>query len=467
MIAGWLAKRTDYPRRIAVESSMSAPALRASLRRRCNERPTMSSTTLAARRDRALGAGAPLFYDAPLHIVRGEGVELFDADGRRYVDMYNNVPCVGHANPHVVEAMARQQGTLNVHSRYLHEGIVAFAERLAALHGPAIESVVFSCSGTEANEVALRMARLATGKSGIVCTNATYHGNSEAVAKLNRIGDIRNSTGNVRAIPFPEMLRPLVPGANEDDLTEAYLDRLRGAIRSLEDDGVGFAGLIVCSIFANEGLPDVPRGFMPRAAEIVRAAGGLLISDEVQAGYGRTGRWWGYDVTGFTPDIVVTGKPMGNGLPLAATAASRSLVEGFRSATRYFNTFASSPLQAAVGMAVIDVIERDGLLENVATVGAFLKSALAERKGRFASIADVRGHGLFVGVEIAKTDAARTPDTDRAVEVINRLKDKGFLTSNAGAFRNVVKIRPPLPFAQHHAEEFLVAFDATMAELDG
>ncbi|MSP77689.1 MAG: aminotransferase class III-fold pyridoxal phosphate-dependent enzyme [Rhodospirillaceae bacterium] len=429
----------------------------------------MSSATssLAARRDRAFGAGAPLFYNTPLHIVRGEGVYLFDPDGRRYVDMYNNVPCVGHANPVVVEAMARQQGTLNVHSRYLHEGIVAFAERLAGLHGPQIESVVFSCSGTEANEVALRMARLATGKSGIVCTNATYHGNSEAVAKLNRIGDISNATGNVRAIPFPEMLRPLVPGASEAELAEAHLDRLRGAIRSLEEDGAGFAGLIVCSIFANEGLPDVPRGFMTRAAEIVRAAGGLVIADEVQAGYGRTGRWWGYEITGFTPDIVVTGKPMGNGLPLAATAASRSLVEGFRAATRYFNTFASSPLQAAVGMAVLDVIERDGLRENVAKVGAALKTALSGRKARFASIADVRGHGLFVGVEIAKTDAARTPDTDKAIEVINRLKDRGFLTSNAGAYKNVVKIRPPLVFAQNHAEEFLVAFDATMAELDG
>lgn len=427
----------------------------------------MSSTTLAARRDRAFGAGAPLFYNTPLHIVRGEGVELFDPEGRRYVDMYNNVPCVGHANSRVAEAMARQQSTLNVHSRYLHEGIVAFAERLTALHGPEIESVIFSCSGTEANEVALRMARMATGKSGIVCTNATYHGNSEAVGKMTRIGTGQNAVGDVRAIPFPEMLRPLVPGAGEDELREAYLDQLRQAIRGLEEDGTGFAGLIVCSIFANEGLPDVPSGFMARAAEIVREAGGLVIADEVQAGYCRSGQWWGYDVLGFKPDIVVTGKPMGNGLPLAATAASRTLVEGFRAATRYFNTFASSPLQAAVGMAVIDVIERDGLAANVATVGAFLKSALAERKGRFASIADVRGHGLFIGVEIARTDAAREPDMDKAVDIINRLKDRGFLTSNAGAYRNVVKIRPPLVFKQSHAEEFLVAFDATMADVDG
>jgi 4-aminobutyrate aminotransferase-like enzyme len=168
----------------------------------------MNSATLAARRDQALGAGAPLFYNTPLHIVRGEGVYLFDVDGRRYIDMYNNVPCVGHANPTVVEAMARQQGTLNVHSRYLHEGIVAFAERLAALHGSQIESVIFSCSGTEANEVALRMARLATGKSGIVCTNATYHGNSAAIGKLTRA----RSRSPRRCAPWcPASAKPSLP----------------------------------------------------------------------------------------------------------------------------------------------------------------------------------------------------------------------------------------------------------------
>src|SRR5215470_3965701 len=224
----------------------------------------MDTTTLAARREKALGAGAPLFYDKPLHIVRGEGVYLYDDTGRRYVDMYNNVPCVGHANPHVVEAMSRQQATLNVHSRYLHEGIVALAERIAALHGPAIESVIFSCSGTEANEVALRIARGATGKTGIVCTNHTYHDNSEAVGKMTRLGDGQNSAGDVRAIPFPEKFRPLVPAASEADLCEAYLERLRATIRSFEEDGTGFAGLIVCSIFANEGLPDVPKGYMAR-----------------------------------------------------------------------------------------------------------------------------------------------------------------------------------------------------------
>lgn len=425
---------------------------------------TDTTTTLLARRDRALGAGTPLFYEHPLHIVRGEGTYLYDADGRRYLDMYNNVPCVGHANPRVVEAMARQQATLNTHSRYLHEGVIDFCERLAALHGDQIESVILSCSGTEANEVALRMAHFATGKCGILCTDSTYHGNSELVGSLNRLGKSPSTNPSVRAFAFPEKFRPIAPGLTEDALCEAYLEKLDAAIADLQASGEGVAAMIVCSILANEGLPDIPAGFMARAAAKVREAGGLVIADEVQAGYARTGHWWGYEITGFTPDIVVTGKPMGNGLPLAATAASHALVETFRARTRYFNTFASSPLQAAVGMAVLDEIEQRGLLGNVATVGTALKAALTQRKGASAAIGDVRGQGLFIGVELVRP-ADKAPDTDLAKLVINRLKDKGFLTSNAGAFANVVKIRPPLPFSQADAAAFLVAWDATIAEL--
>jgi 4-aminobutyrate aminotransferase-like enzyme len=427
----------------------------------------MSLDQLRARRDQALGTGAALFYRTPLHIVRGEGAYVFDADGRRYVDMYNNVPCVGHANPDVADAMARQQATLNVNSRYLHEGVVAFAERLAGMHGPAIESVVFSCSGTEANEVALRTARFATGRRGVVFTNATYHGNSDLVSQLTRVGQAQPANPELRAIPFPERFRPIQSGLSEAELTDAHLQQLRLAIEHLEANGSGFAALIVCSILANEGLPDIPHGFMGQAAAMVRAAGGLMIADEVQAGYGRTGQWWGYGVSGFEPDIVVTGKPMGNGLPLAATAASKALIGGFRARTRYFNTFASSPLQAAVGMTVLDVIERDGLVANVARVGAALKDALAERQPRWASIGDVRGHGLFIGIEMVKDHAARSPDAALAAELCNRLKDHGFLTAPAGIFGNVVKIRPPLVFSMADADAFLAAFDAVVAELHG
>jgi 4-aminobutyrate aminotransferase-like enzyme len=427
----------------------------------------MTENTLVARRERALGFGAPLFYDKPLHIVRGEGCYLFDAEGRRYVDMYNNVPCVGHGNTHVVEAMARQQAVLNVHSRYLHAGIVEFAERLAALHCPSIECTVFSCSGTEATEVALRMARIATRRRGIVCSDAAYHGNSDLVGQLTSVGRSRPASDAVHSFPFPEMYRPLGEGMSESALCDAYLERLHDAIQRCETAGVGFAGLIVCSIFANEGLPRVPEGFMGRAAELVHAAGGLVIADEVQAGYCRTGCWWGYEATNFTPDIVVTGKPMGNGLPLAATAANKVLVDGFRAETHYFNTFASSPLQAAVGMAVLDVIEKDRLRENAGAVGAWLLKALVERQRHCAAIGDVRGRGLFLGVEMIKDRRRKTPDAALAFDFSNRLKDKGFLTSNDGAFGNVIKIRPPLVFSQNDATAFLEAFDSTVTEIDG
>ena len=428
----------------------------------------MTDADLLARRERALGAGAQLFYETPLHLVRGEGVRVFDNRGRAYLDMYNNVPCVGHGHPRIAEAMARQQATLNTHSRYLHEGVVALAERLVALHtAPAIESVVFTCSGTEAVEVALRMARFATGKRGVIATNATYHGNSELVGALTRTGDGQPADPDLRTIPFPETYRPLVTGGAEAELADAHLAQLRDAIASLEAGGAGLGALIVCSIFANEGLPNVPAGFMARAAEAVRAAGGLVIADEVQAGYGRTGRWWGYDATSFTPDIVVTGKPMGAGLPLAAATASRAVVEGFRARTRYFNTFASSPLQAAVGMAVLDVIEEEGLVGNAAAVGTALKAALTSRVDAAPFIGDVRGVGLFIGIEMVADRLAKTPDRARAVAVVNRLKDKGFLTSNAGIHGAVVKIRPPLVFSHDNAAAFLAAWDETIAELHG
>ena len=222
------------------------------------------------------GAGAPLFYREPLHIVRGEGAYLFDAAGRRYVDMYNSVPCVGHAHPLIVEAMAAQQATLNVHSRHLHEGILELAERITELHGERLESVVFLCTGTEANEMALRMARAATGWRGIVCSGAAYHGTSAVVGKLTHVHPRTPERGTeVRGFPFPQTHRPLAGGPIDEPIEELrarYLDRLPAAIDDLTNDGVGFAGS-VCPIFASEGLPTVPDGFMPRAAAIARGWG--------------------------------------------------------------------------------------------------------------------------------------------------------------------------------------------------
>jgi 4-aminobutyrate aminotransferase-like enzyme len=372
---------------------------------------------------------------------------------------------VGHGNPRVAEAIGRQQATLNVHSRYLHEDIIRLAERLTGKLGEGIESVIFSCSGTEANEIALRMARMATGRRGILCTDATYHGNTELVGAMSGLPAGSDRSPGFRSFPFPQTFRTPEPGLSGGALTEAYLAGLDRAMDALDASGDGIAALIVCSILANEGLPDLPPGFMEKATARVRARGGLIIADEVQSGYGRTGRWWGCEVTGFTPDIVVTGKPMGNGVPLAATSASRALVETFRSRTKYFNTFASSPLQAAAGHAVLDEIESRGLLANAGRVGGFLKAELKARVGRWPGVADARGCGLFLGVEMVGPDGA--PDLAAARAVCNGLKDRGFLTSNAGAFNNVVKIRPPLVFSQADAEAFLPAFDATLDALHG
>lgn len=419
---------------------------------------------LIARRDAAFGRGAKLFYETPLHLSHGQGAYLFDTAGRRYVDMYNNVPCVGHAHPRIAETMARQQGTLNTHSRYLHESAIELAERLTALQR-VTESAVFSCSGTEAIEVAIRMARLASGAKGIVCTNHTYHGNNIVVGALTHLATDDRSHADLRAIPFPERLRPIVTGVSDAELADAYVARLATAIAELKAGGAGFAGLILCPILANEGLPDLPEGFMAKAAALVKAEGGYIIADEVQAGYSRTGQWWGYDAVGLVPDIVVTGKPMGAGLPLAATTAPRALVEQFRAETRYFNTFAASPLQGAVGLAVIDVLEGEGLVDNARIVGERLKAGLAQRLGHWRGMADVRGLGLFLGCEFVNEDGA--PDMPQAFEIVCQLRDQGFLVSIDGAFNNMVKIRPPLCLSQADADAFLDAFDRVMEARHG
>ena len=261
----------------------------------------MAATDLRARREAVLGPGAPLFYDNAVHIVRGSGVYLWDADGKRYLDMYNNVPCVGHCHPHVVEAMHVQSSTLNVHSRYLHDGIVRYAERLAAIHDASLDRIVFACTGTEANEIAIAAARARTGGRGIICTDRAYHGNTEEMMRYTWAG-LREHP-EVRPIKFPERYRPIKPGASDEELCELHLLDLRRAIESFQSAGVKLAGMLICSIYANEGLPDVPAGYLPRAVQMLRQAGGLLIADEVQAGLGRTGKYWGYETMGFVPDI--------------------------------------------------------------------------------------------------------------------------------------------------------------------
>ncbi|HJV71702.1 aspartate aminotransferase family protein [Ideonella sp.] len=421
------------------------------------------SNSLLERRHRVLGRGAPLFYDEPLHVVRGEGVWLHDAHGRRYLDAYNNVPIVGHCHPRVVEAIARQANELNVHTRYLHENIVRYAERLTATFD-GLDMAIFTCTGSEANDLALRMARLLTGSEGIICSNNTYHGNTAAVDELSttfRGGQPGSS--RVRSVPFPETYRP-VRGLQGAELADAYVSEVRSCIEHFQRSGIGLAGMLVCPIFANECLPDVPSGFLERAAQLVREAGGFIIFDEVQAGFGRTGEFWGHDKTGVVPDIVTLGKPMGNGYPIGGVVSRSSIVNAFRDRVMYFNTFAGNPVACAAALAVLDVIESDGLLEHVRQIGPQVTDRLRKLMPVHEGIGDVRGKGMFWAVELVTDRAARTPDAARAKAVVNRMRDHGVLISRLGAHDNVLKIRPPLPFAEPHAALLLEALDQSLAE---
>ena len=424
----------------------------------------MSGTDLLARRRSLLGR-SPLFYDTPVHIVRGEGVWLFSADGTRYLDVYNNVPCVGHCHPHVLEALNKQASTLNVHTRYLHELIVDYAERLTGLHEDPLAMATLTCTGTEANEIALRMARRCTGGMGIICTNATYHGNSAATDEISTLlyGG-QSPSPNVRSVPFPETYRPL-KGLSGAALADALVEKVKSAINDFADKGIKLAGMLICPIYANEGLPNIPPGYLERAVQLVRDAGGVFIADEVQAGFGRTGRMWGYQIEGIVPDIVTMGKPMGAGFPLAGIVANADLLNEFQSETFYFNTFGGNPVQCAVGMAVLDVIEQEDLLANAKKTGAYIREGLKKLQSKHERIGDVRGHGLFLGAEWVEDPETKEPDVAGAYRIVNQMKDRGVLISNAGAFHNVLKMRPPLPFGVEHADILLATLDEVLSSM--
>lgn len=425
----------------------------------------MNATNLLERRYQLLGRAAPLFYDTPLHIVRGEGVWLYDANGKAYLDAYNNVPVVGHCHPRVVDALAQQAATLNVHTRYVHENVVEYAARLTSTFDSSLDMAIFTCTGSEANDVALRMSRTLTGKKGIICSNSTYHGNSAAVDELSTMfRGGKSHSPNVRPVPFPDHYRPL-NGLSGTALEDAYVAEVRKAIDAFEEEGIGFAGMLVCPIFANEGLPSTPEGYMARVAKLVRDAGGFLIFDEVQSGFGRTGSMWGQDYIGVTPDIVTTGKPMGNGHPIGGVIARAEIINAFRDRVMYFNTFGGNPVSSAVGLAVLSVIQEERLLENVRQVGAYIGERLLKLQEHHDLIGDVRARGLFFGMELVLDRTAKTPATEQTRHLVNLMKDRGVLISRIGPLDNVLKIRPPLPFSKENADVLLSTLDDCLAVL--
>ena len=425
----------------------------------------MSSTdALLERRFRVLGPKAPLFYERPLHLVRGEDVWLWDDEGRRYLDAYNNVPHVGHCHPHVVEAIARQSALLNIHTRYLHEGIVAYAERLIATFDPSLSMLMLACTGSEANELALRIANVTTGGAGVICTNFAYHGNTKAVAQISTVFPPPEGFGpHIRAIPPPDAYRGL-RGLTGDALEDAYVSEVRLAIESLQANGIQLAAMLICTLFSSEGLPNVPPGFMRRVVELVHNAGGLYIADEVQGGFGRTGRYmWGHEQYSVVPDLVTLGKPMGNGHPISGVVGRADLIQKFTDRTMYFNTFAGNPVSCAAANAVLDVLEREQLQANARIVGDYVVAGLQRLASRHPIIGDVRGKGMFFAVELVSDRGTREPATAEAQRIINAMRENGVLISRIGPHDNVLKIRPPMPFAQAHADLLLDTLDRVLA----
>ena len=419
----------------------------------------MTNKELLERRKLSMGF-SPLFYKEPIHLVKGEGIWLYDDSNNKYMDCYNNVPCVGHCHPHVIESLSKQAGQLNTHSRYISKVVVDYSERLMNLHTNPLSVLQMGCSGTEAIEIAIKMARLATGGKGIICSNATYHGNSHETIRMT-IGPFEP---DFKRVPFPEKFRPLKEGLSENELCDLYLEEIKRAINEFSEANIPLAGMLFCSIFANEGLPSIPEGFLPKAAKLIRDAGGLVILDEVQAGFCRTGSWWGYEVNDCVPDIVAMGKPMGSGYPISGVGTNEEIAKTFHSKSYYFNTTASTPLQAAVGNAVLDVIEEENLKENVNSVGEYLKDKVSSFVDKFDKVGDVRGQGLFIGIECIEGNGNSEPDKELAVEFVERMKQKGFLISNAGQFRNVLKIRPPLVFQKEHADSLYEVLEETLDE---
>lgn len=413
-----------------------------------------------ARRLSNLGAASVLFYREPIQMVSASGAWMTAADGTRYLDFYNNVPSVGHSHPRVAAAVADQIAVLNTNMRYLVALVDDYLQALKAKLPNDLENIVLTCSGSEANDLAMRVARRATGGTGFVVTQTAYHGNTalatDASPSAFRTGDVPDF---VVAIP--------APGAAQygDDIAGGFAAAVRGAIATLADRGLKPAALLVDSIFSSDGIFADPPGFLAPAVQAMQDAGGLFIADEVQPGFARTGdAFWGFARHGVAPDIVTMGKPMGNGFPMAGMAARPGDLAAFCENVGYFNTFGGNPVAAAAGLAVLQVIEDEGLQDNARDVGAHLLAGLRQIADRAPQVADIRGAGLFIGIDLSVPDAPDSPDPAETVRVIDAMRDRGILIGAAGRYGATLKVRPPLCLTRDEADLFLTAFaEATRA----
>lgn len=417
---------------------------------------------LIERRQALLGPSYRLFYEEPVHPVRGEGVWLYDADGNAYLDVYNNVPSVGHCHPHVAAAVAKQAMVLNTHTRYLDENILNYAERLLATFPEEISRVMFTCTGSEAVDLALRIARHYTGGTGIIITENAYHGVTAAAVEISpSLGPNVPLGQHVFTVPAPDPA--LVNGREVGDVLAEEVEK---AIAFMHRHGIKPAAFIADSIFSTDGIFPDPAGFLQKTVDVMHAHGALYIADEVQPGFGRTGtHMWGFERHGIVPDIAVMGKPMGNGIPIAAAVMKAEVQDRFGRDIRYFNTFGANHVSIAAASAVLDVIRDEKLMENADATGHYMLEEMKLLQEQFACVGEARGAGLFLGLEFVKDRESREPDGAMALAVVNGLRRKRVLISASSPYGHVLKIRPPLPFKREHADIFLESLAAVLTEL--
>ncbi|WP_267224413.1 aminotransferase class III-fold pyridoxal phosphate-dependent enzyme [Dyella silvae] len=404
-------------------------------------------------------------YKEPLKIVRGEGIWLYDQQGQAYLDMVNNVCHVGHCHPRVVAAGQAQMAKLNTNTRYLHDNIVEYALRLTATLPKSLSVVFLTNSGTEANDLALRLARAHTRAAGVIVVDHAYHGHSPSMIELspykfNGKGGAGQST-QVSVVPMPDTYRGLF--GHSPDAGYKYGQLAASAIGELREYGMAPAAFYAESLLGCGGQIVPPPGYLAEAYATIRAAGGVCLADEVQVGFGRAGdHFWAFECQGVVPDIVTLGKPIGNGHPMGAVVTTPEIAASFVSGMEYFNTFAGNPVSCAIALAVLDVIADEKLQDNALRIGQFLMDGLHELQQRYEVIGDVRGQGLFIGAEFVRDRGAKTPDAPRARAVVEAMKARHVLLSTDGPDDNVLKIKPPIVFSQANAEEFLGKLDEVM-----
>ncbi len=416
---------------------------------------------MIGRRKTLMGPAYRLMYERPLHLVRGDGLWLYDASGQAYMDAYNNVTSIGHCHPKVVEAITGQMATLATNTRYLHGTVLEYAERLLATMPDEIGHFMFTCTGSDANDLAVRIAQSYTGGTGIIVTETAYHGITQTVAAFSPSLGVNVPLGaHVRCVPAPDAWR------NEGDVAARFAADVDAAIKDLQRHGIKPAFLICDSILASDGVFSHPIGVLQGAVDVIHAAGGLYIADEVQSGFGRTGdALWGFARHGVTPDLITMGKPMGNGYPVAGVAARPEVIAEFGRNARYFNTFGGNTVAATAALAVLDAIQSDGLMENARDVGAYFKAAMQDLAEEHAKIGEVRGAGLFLGVDVVQ-DGSKEPDAVRTSRIVNGMRDEHILISACAKTANVLKIRPPLVFTRANADRFVETLNIVLTRTE-